>query len=138
MKKQDSRALCPVSTTLRLIDGKYKVLILWHLSGKVLRFSALQKLVPDATPKMLSQQLKGLENDGLLIRTAYPTIPPKVEYTLTKKGKSLYPILSAMFAWGSDLLKTEGLCPGCTMITESHCGDESCQCASSVSRENNA
>ena len=123
MKKDASASICPVSTTLQLIGGKYKALILWHLMGKTIRFSGLQKLVPEATAKMLTQQLRELEKDDLLVRTVYPEVPPRVEYALTEKGKSLYPILEAMFAWGNTQLQNAGLCPNCTMVTESsHCG----------------
>ena len=92
---------CPVAATLHLIGGKYKALLLWHLSGRVLRFSQLRQLVPEATPKMLTQQLRELEQDGLINRKVYPVVPPKVEYSLTPLGESLFPILEAMYNWGS-------------------------------------
>ena len=123
MKKSVSDSICPVSTTLQLIGGKYKALILWHLMGKTIRFSGLQKLVPAATAKMLTQQLRELEKDELVLRTIYPEVPPRVEYMLTEKGKSLYPILEAMFVWGSMLLEKEGICPNCTMVSESRLCD---------------
>ncbi len=113
--------ICPVSTTINLIGGKYKSLILWHLMDKTLRFSEVKRLVPDATPKMLTQQLRELENDGLLIRTVYPVVPPKVEYSLTGKGLSLRSILEAMFHWGSVRLNEEGLEANCSMVLEKHC-----------------
>lgn len=118
MKQSENKYNCPVSATIQLIGGKYKSLILWHLTDKTIRFSKLKKLVPDATPKMFTQQLRELENDGLLERTVYPVVPPKVEYSLTDKGKSLYPILEAMFKWGTAELEEAGLKPNCTMITE--------------------
>lgn len=102
MEQSEKKYNCPVSATIELIGGKYKSLILWHLTGKVIRFSELKRLVPGATPKMFTQQLRELESDGLLTRTVYPVVPPKVEYSLTDKGKSLYPILKAMFEWGDD------------------------------------
>lgn len=92
---------CPVEVTLDLIGGKWKSLILWHLSQNTLRFSELGKLVPKATQKMLTQQLRDLENDGLVIRKIYPEVPPKVEYSLSDFGKSIWPILEAMCTWGS-------------------------------------
>ena len=95
---------CPVEATISLIGGKYKAIILWHLVGKTLRFSELSRLVTSATPKMLTQQLRELENDGLIHRVVYPVVPPKVEYSLTDFGKSLYPILDAMCSWGTDYL----------------------------------
>lgn len=114
---------CPVSATIGLIGGKYKSLILWHLSGKTLRFSELKKLVPDATPKMFTQQLRELEGDGLLERTVYPVVPPKVEYSLTAKGNSLYPILEAMYEWGTAELRESGLEPNCSMTLKAECQD---------------
>jgi len=114
--KQSDTVHCPVSATLNLIGGKYKALILWHLTGSTLRFSELQRLVPGATPKMLTQQLRELEASGLVLRTVYPVVPPKVEYSLTEKGASLSPILEAMFEWGTALLNEEGLEANCTMV----------------------
>jgi len=107
---------CPVSATLHVIGGKYKALILWHLTGSTLRFSELQRLVTGATPKMLTQQLRELESNGLVLRTIYPVVPPKVEYSLTEKGVTLSPILEAMFEWGTALLHGEGKEPNCTMV----------------------
>ena len=69
---------CPVEATLDLIGGKYKALILWHLIDNTLRFNEIGKLIPKATPKMLTQQLRELENDNLVIRKVYPVVPPKV------------------------------------------------------------
>ena len=74
---------CPVEATLQLIGGKYKSLILWHLIGKTLRFNELGKLIKSATPKMLTQQLRELENDGLINRVVYPVVHPKPEYSDT-------------------------------------------------------
>lgn len=106
---------CPVSATIRLIGGKYKALLLWHLTGQTLRFNQLHRLVPEATPKMLTQQLRELEEDGLITRTVYPVVPPRVDYSLTALGESLFPILEAMYRWGSALMQDEGLTPACTM-----------------------
>ena len=94
--KDELNTNCPVSATLQLIGGKYKALLLWHLSNGVLRFNELRRLVPEATPKMLTQQLRELERDSLITRTVYPVVPPKVEYALTERGRSLFPILQAM------------------------------------------
>ena len=112
---------CPVAATLHLIGGKYKALLLWHLSGRVLRFSQLRQLVPEATPKMLTQQLRELEQDGLINRKVYPVVPPKVEYSLTPLGESLFPILEAMYNWGSKLMRSQGQCPSCSMSAGSGC-----------------
>ena len=84
---------CPVAATLHLIGGKYKALLLWHLSGRVLRFNQLRQLVPEATPKMLTQQLRELEQDGLINRKVYPVVPPKVEYSLQHWAKASFQFL---------------------------------------------
>ncbi len=91
---------CPVDATISLIGGKYKVVILYHLLTERLRFGELQKLVSNATPKMLTQQLRELEADGIILRTVYPVVPPKTEYELTDFGKTLMPVLEAMCEWG--------------------------------------
>lgn len=98
------RYTCPVEATVRLIGGKYKAVILWHLKDQVLRYNELHKLVSKATPKMLTQQLRELERDNLIVRTVYPVVPPKTEYSLTEFGKSMIPILDAMCNWGTDYL----------------------------------
>jgi DNA-binding HxlR family transcriptional regulator len=113
MEKKDH---CPVEATLDLVGGKYKALILWHLSGGVLRFSELRSRIPKATPKMLTQQLRELEADALVHREVYPVIPPKVEYSLTATGKSLMPILVAMRDWGAEYLRGKDLEPCCFMM----------------------
>ena len=80
---------------------EYKAIILYHLiQDKVLRFSALQRYLPQSTPKMLTQQLRELENDGLIHREVYPVVPPKTEYTLTERGKTLTPIITQICQWG--------------------------------------
>ena len=107
---------CPVSATLDLIGGKYKALILWHLSEGKLRFSELRKVVNHATPKMLTQQLRELESQDLIHREVFPVIPPKVEYSLTDLGRSLMPILVAMRDWGSSYLREHSLEPNCFMM----------------------
>jgi len=110
-----SGANCPVDATLEMIGGKYKALILWHLLDTTLRFGELRKLIPQATPKMLTQQLRELENSRLLTRTVYPVVPPKVEYALTDLGRSIRPLLFGMYDWGADYLKQEGKDVGCSM-----------------------
>ncbi len=106
---------CPVEATLRMIGGKYKALILWHLIDGALRHGELQRLIPLATPKMLTQQLRELEGDNLLLRTVYPVVPPKVEYSLTEFGHSLKPILQSMYDWGADYMQDNGLTICCSM-----------------------
>lgn len=92
---------CPIEATLSLIGGKYKAIILFHLISETLRFNELQKLIPQATAKMLTQQLRELEGDGLIIRTVYPVVPPKTEYSLSEFGKTILPIINAMCDWGT-------------------------------------
>ena len=106
---------CPVSATLHLIGGKYKALILWHLISGPLRNGELHRCIPEATAKMLTQQLRELENDHLLSRKVYPVVPPKVEYSLTELGKSLRPILTAMYQWGTAYMKERGYSISCSM-----------------------
>ena len=96
---------CPVEATIQLIGGKYKAVILWHLMNDTLRYSELHRKIPKATDKMLAQQLRELERDGLISRTVYPVVPPKTEYSLTDFGKSLVPILDAMCDWGTEYLQ---------------------------------
>ena len=109
---------CPVETTLEMIGGKYKALILWHLSNGKLRFSELNKLISNATPKMLTQQLRELEAHNLVHREVFPVIPPKVEYSLTQTGESLIPVLIAMRDWGADYLNANNLEPNCFMMKQ--------------------
>jgi DNA-binding HxlR family transcriptional regulator len=92
---------CPVEATLSQIGGKYKAIILYYLlADKVLRFNQLQKYIPKATPKMMSQQLRQLESDGLINRKIYPVVPPKTEYSLTERGKTLAPVINSLCNWG--------------------------------------
>jgi len=97
---------CPVEATLDLIGGKYKALILWHLIDTTLRFSELRRLIPHATPKMLTQQLRDLERDNLIVRTVYPVVPPKVEYSMSEFGRSIIPVLDVMCNWGEGYLES--------------------------------
>jgi len=112
----DKNANCPVESTLELIGGKYKALILWHLSGGTLRFSQLKKSIESATAKMLTQQLRELEAQDLVHREIFPVIPPRVEYSLTDLGRSLLPILVAMRDWGANYLKNKNLEANCFMM----------------------
>ncbi len=91
---------CPVDATLSVIGGKYKAIILHHLKEKTLRFGELQRFIPQASHKVLIQQLRELESDGIIHREIYPAVPPKTEYSLTDFGKTLIPILTAICNWG--------------------------------------
>ncbi len=104
---------CPMEVTLELIGGKWKALLLWHLMEGTLRFHELRTLVPQVTPKMLTQQLRDLERDGLIDRKVYAVVPPKVEYSLSEFGKSLIPILDIMCHWGSDYLEKNHIVSEC-------------------------
>lgn len=90
----------PVRTTLDVIGGKWKVLILYHLHQKTQRFNELQRLLGGVTQRMLTLQLRELEQDGIVHREVYPQVPPKVEYSLTEFGATLMPIIMAMYEWG--------------------------------------
>ncbi len=93
---------CPVEAALAVIGGKYKTIILYHLKTETMRYSELRKVVPNATPKMLTQQLRELEADGLITRTVYPVVPPKTEYSMTEFGMTLVPVLDALCDWGRE------------------------------------
>ena len=97
---------CPVETTLTLISDKWKVLILRDLLSGTKRFGELKKSIGHVTQKVLTAQLRQMEESGLLTRTVYAEVPPRVEYTLTDLGYSLKPILDAMWTWGENYKKT--------------------------------
>ena len=92
---------CPVKLTADIIGGKWKPLIIFYLESGTKRFGQLQKLIPGMTKKMLTQHLRELESDGIIHRKVYAEVPPKVEYSLTRHGESLKPILKLMSAWGN-------------------------------------
>lgn len=96
--------ICPMVLVQDLLSGKWKILILWYLSHKTLRFSDIKKRLPQVTQKMLTLQLRNLEEDKLIFRTVYPVVPPKVEYGLTEVGKRILPILEMMHSFGSGYL----------------------------------
>ncbi len=97
---KNAHIACPVEATLKVIDGRWKVLILRELFQALKRFSELHRALEGITQKMLTQQLRELERDGVVHREVYPQVPPKVEYSLTPLGRSLKPILDAMHEWG--------------------------------------
>ncbi len=109
---------CPVAATIALIGGKYKPIILWNLFSGTKRYGELRRTVSDATPKMLTQQLRELETDGLIERKVYAVVPPKVEYSLTPLGKSLHGVMHTIFDWGTQYLESRGICPNCGMRRE--------------------
>jgi len=91
---------CPAQQTLLVIGGRWKVPIIYHLQPQTRRFSELRQLLLPVTPKMLAQQLRELERDGMVRRKVYAQVPPRVEYSLTPVGKSVKPIIMAMCQWG--------------------------------------
>ena len=96
---------CPVETTLTLIGDKWKVLILRDLMPGTKRFGELKKSIGNVSQKVLTAQLRAMEESGLVHREVYAEVPPRVEYSLTELGKSLKPILDSMWAWGEDYKK---------------------------------
>lgn len=97
---------CSIEASVGLFNGKWKCVILWHLlDGGTLRFNELRRRVPGATQRMMTNQLRELEDDGLVHREIYPQVPPKVEYSLTPMGMSLRPILLALKEWGDAHLR---------------------------------
>jgi DNA-binding HxlR family transcriptional regulator len=101
---------CGVEVTLGVIGGKWKGLILWHLRLKTLRFSQLQRRLQTVTQKMLTQQLRELETDGLIHRQVYAEVPPRVEYSLSESGLTVVPMLELMCQWGQNYLQeTRGI-----------------------------
>ncbi|HEX4603868.1 MAG TPA: helix-turn-helix domain-containing protein [Candidatus Angelobacter sp.] len=91
---------CPVQATVGVIGGKWKPLILFYLKHKTMRFSEFQKMIPEATHKVLTQQLRDLERASIVARKVYPEVPPKVEYSLSAHGQTLRPVFAAMASWG--------------------------------------
>lgn len=92
---------CPVTATMEVIGGKWKLLILHLINNDIRRFGKMSMMLKDISKQMLTTQLRELENDGIIERTIYPEIPPRVEYSLSKKGKSLLPIVELMKDWGN-------------------------------------
>lgn len=99
---------CAMDVTMHFIGGKWKTVVLWYLRNRKLRFSELKKQIPDITEKMLSLQLKALEEDGLVKREVFAEVPLRVEYSLTDFGRTLIPVLEAVALWGRTLGNREG------------------------------
>ena len=107
-KLRDKSFHCAMDITMNFIGGKWKTVVLWYLRNKTLRFGELKKLIPDITEKMLSLQLKALEEDGLVKREVFAEVPLRVEYSLTDFGKTLVPVIEAIAKWGRHLGEAEG------------------------------
>lgn len=106
MINYDELPVCPVQTCLNFISDKWKILIIRDLMTGTKRFNQLKKSLAPVTQKMLTQQLREMESDGIINRKVYPVVPPKVEYSLTELGESLMPVIEAMKKWGTDLKKS--------------------------------
>ncbi len=107
--KMDGRVFhCAMDVTMNFIGGKWKTVVLWYLRNKTYRFGELKKQIPDITEKMLSIQLKSLETDGLVKREVFAEVPLRVEYSLTKFGKTLIPVLESIAQWGRSVGESKG------------------------------
>jgi DNA-binding HxlR family transcriptional regulator len=106
MKNQqcDASVRCPVEACLELIGGRWKGVILFHLLGGTRRFNELRRLLPKVTQRMLTRQLRELEADQIIVRTIYPEVPPKVEYSLSELGKTMEPIIRMLQKWGMEYM----------------------------------
>ena len=102
----DATQNCPVTHCLSLIGGKWKPIILFCVTGGVNRFGAMQRAIPGITKQMLTQQLRELEADGLITRTVFPVVPPRVDYALSERGRSILPVIGAMKDWGTQDMVT--------------------------------
>ena len=100
MKTQDELPDCPVATTVQIIGSKWKLLIMRNLLARPWRFNELQKNLEGISQKVLTDSLRSMEADGIVTRTVYPEVPPRVEYALSPLGETMRPILDAMEAWG--------------------------------------
>lgn len=97
---------CLLTLAMDIVGGKWKMVILWHLRKGTLRFNELRRLLDGITQKMLTQQLRDLEESRLITRTVYAVVPPKVEYSLTEEGRNLVPVLDSLCQWSSVYAKT--------------------------------
>jgi DNA-binding HxlR family transcriptional regulator len=102
--------ICPVSAIQNILNGKWKLSILWILSKNTLRFNELQRLLPDVSRGVLTQQLKELEHNKMVHREVYKEVPPKVEYSLTEIGESFIPVMTSIAEWGVAYLKELSNC----------------------------
>lgn len=100
LKEECSIVRCPMTITLDIIGGKWKGMILYHLVSGTRRFNELMRLMPDVTQRMLTRQLRELEEDGIILRKVYAEVPPKVEYSLSDVGQTLLPVIHSLSQWG--------------------------------------
>lgn len=106
MVKKDDLPICPVATTVQLIGNKWKLLIMRNLLVRPWRFNELQRNLEGISQKVLTDCLRSMESDGIIVRTAYPEVPPRVEYSLSELGESMRPILSSMEQWGKNYMES--------------------------------
>lgn len=102
---EDKEAICSLTVTQNIIAGRWKIIILWHLSQRTRRFNELQRLLPGISKGILTRQLRELEEDGMVHREVYKEVPPKVEYSLTEQGKSFIPALDMLSEWGKKYIE---------------------------------
>lgn len=107
MVKKEELPACPVATTVQLIGNKWKLLIMRNLRVRPWRFNELQKSLEGISQKVLTESLRSMESDGIVTRTVYPEVPPRVEYALSELGESMRPIIDAMEAWGIEYKKQQ-------------------------------
>ena len=105
MRTKDEMPTCPVATTVQLIGSKWKLLIMRNLLKRPWRFNKLRRDLDGISQKVLTDSLRSMENDGLVVRTVYAEVPPRVEYSLSELGKSMHPIIDAMGEWGRQYQK---------------------------------
>ncbi|MFC0243511.1 winged helix-turn-helix transcriptional regulator [Rhodopseudomonas telluris] len=113
---------CPVEATLDLIDGKWKGVILFHLQSGRLRFGELRRRMPGITQRMLTKQLRALEEDGLVLREVFAEVPPRVEYELSEMGESLRPVIDALKRWAEEHRARAGAIGVAAPPAEAHAG----------------
>ncbi|MBD5111559.1 MAG: helix-turn-helix transcriptional regulator [Ruminococcaceae bacterium] len=107
MLTKEEMPACPVATTVALIGSKWKILIMRNLLSRPWRFNELRKDLGGVSQKVLTDSLRSMEEDGIIIRTVYPEVPPRVEYSLSELGESMRPIMDAMEAWGTEYKKNK-------------------------------
>ena len=109
MVKKEELPICPVATTVQLIGSKWKLLIMRNILQRPLRFNELQKNLEGISQKVLTDSLRSMEEDGIITRTVYPEVPPRVEYSLSQLGESMRPIIDAMELWGAEYKKHQSI-----------------------------
>lgn len=109
MKRLKPQYKCSLELAMELVGGKWKLVLLWHLLSGTLRFCELKRKLGDITQKMLTLQLRELEEAGLITRTVYPVVPPRVDYELTERGRALAPVLTDLCAWAGDYAVGKGI-----------------------------